>query len=413
LVLFKCPVVVLKGRRAGVYDDLNIFHIDMNTFFLAVELNLHPDLRKYKTAVAYSSESRSVILSASYEVRKSGVRAGMAVKLAKAKCPEMLLLEPHHELYGDISSGIHKILEAFSPECEMASIDEAFLDVKSTKKLFGNQIRIARAIKKKIWDQYKLTCSIGIAPNKLIAKMGSDMKKPDGLTVLTRQTFLQISKDMPADRIPGIGPKTYEELSLMNIRTMGDLRKYSVAVLRSRFGVYGDFLHEAANGIDHSGIMTEWEAKSIGQETTLEYDTDDRDILKSILMQLSEQVGRRLRKDGRAGKTVTIKVRYFDFRTFTMRQTVREPVTNDSDIYRIASILFERVLNKPVRLLGVTVSNLMEEPVDEPGLFDNVMIGKKKDLEKILDGIKDRFGESSVRKAGGLVTGRGKKIMPD
>ncbi len=386
---------------------LDIMHIDMDAFFLSIELNTNPQYKGKPCFVAGNSESRGVVLSASYEARAFGIRAGMAVKVAKSRCPHAVILPSHHNLYGEISEKVMQVFHKYSPALEVASIDEAYIDTKGTEALHGSPLEIAKKIKKEIWELFSLSCSVGISENKLLAKIAANMKKPDGLTILSRDDFMKTCGTFPVDKITGIGQKTKKELENLGINIIDDLRKMSIDSLRSLFGKYGDFLYESCRGIDDSPVVSEgYEPKSIGQETTLEHDTVEKELLQSVLLTLSGEVGRRLRKKEKHCRTVTLKIRYFDFETHTAQKKLAHPTDLDEDIYLTALELFEKQRIRPVRLLGVTANSISDKGTvsDQPGLFDKPPDMRIETLNVLREKIKDKYGEDAIMRARSLLT---------
>jgi DNA polymerase-4 len=373
-----------------------ILHIDMNAFFASVEQQVNPALRGQPIAVVGSAE-RTVILTASYEARAFGVRTGMRLFEARQACPALILVPASNRRYTHTSSRIMAMLSDFTPLVEVCSIDEAFLDVTDSLRLFGGAGRIARLIKEGIRREFGLTCSIGIAPNKLLAKLASDMQKPDGLTVISPEDVARILERIPIRDLCGIGAKTQHVLAGYGIRTCGELGRFPLEVLRKRFGLVGERLHRMGLGEDDSPVVPAEEAaevKSVGHSTTLERDISEREEIRRRLLQLSEMVGRRARRHGILGKTVTLTVRYADFTTFS-RQTTRNGFTNRSDeIFGTATELLDGILlTQPVRLLGVRLTNLIHHGEQLP-LFGAER--QKALATAAMDDVNDRFGECAI-----------------
>ncbi len=373
-----------------------ILHLDMNAFFASVEQQANPALLGRPIAVV-GSASRTVILTASYEARASGVKTGMTVGEARRHCPELTLVVADNRKYTHTSAGIMAILRDFTPLVEVFSIDEAFLDVTGSLSLFGGAERIARLIKTRISHAFGLTCSIGIAPNKLLAKLASEMKKPDGLTVIPPEAVGRILDTVPIREMCGIGRQTERVLALYGIRTCGDLGRFPVEVLTKHFGIVGTRLHLMGLGVDESPVVPEEEAaevKSVGHSMTLERDIEGRDEILRHLLQLAEMVGRRARRYRVGGKTVTLTVRYADFSTFT-RQATRQEYTNASEeIYREATTILDSfVLTQPVRLLGVRLSGLRHQGEQLP-LFPDER--RRALATAAMDGVNERYGGFTV-----------------
>ncbi|KAF0219154.1 MAG: DNA polymerase [Geobacteraceae bacterium] len=373
-----------------------ILHIDMNAFFASVEQQANPALRGKPIAVI-GSATRTVILTASYEARAFGVRTGMMVHEAKQACPELVLAPADNRKYTHTSRLIMAMLREFTPLVEPFSIDEAFLDVTGSIGLFGSPSRIAYLIKAQIRHRFGLTCSIGIAPNKLLAKLASEMQKPDGLTVIRPEEVSRILDAVPIRDLCGIGKKTERQLALYGIRTCGDLGRFPVGVLTRRFGVVGERLHRMGVGIDDSPVIPEEEAaevKSVGHSMTLERDVEKREDILRYLLQLSEMVGRRARKYVVQGKTVTLTVRYADFTTIS-RQAAHTGYTNLSDeIYGAAVEILDGItLLQPVRLLGVRITNLRHYGEQLPLFVED---RKKALATAAMDSVNNRYGNFTV-----------------
>ncbi len=339
-----------------------IMHIDMNAFFASVEQQVNPSLRGKPVAVIGSHE-RTVVTTASYEARAYGVRTGMTKYEAKRLCPHIVLVAGDTSRYTDTCHRLIEIYQYYTPTVEVYSIDEAFLDVTGSMLLFGNAETIAKSIKMDMQKAFgRLTCSIGIAPNKLLAKLGSDMQKPDGLVIVQQGEIDTLLETLPVKELCGIGPHIERYLSAMGIKTCGELGRTSIPVLKSRFGVVGERLKLMAKGTDDSPVIPigqEPDAKSIGHSMTLDKDISDREILEKYILQLSEMVGRRLRRGSYAGRTISLTLRYLDFTTFTRRTTVGMHMNNSIEIYMATKDILDTLrLQQPVRLIGISVSHL-------------------------------------------------------
>jgi DNA polymerase-4 len=374
-------------------NDPIILHIDMDAFFISVEQRDNPSLRR-KPAAVCGSLSRSVVTSATYEARPYGIRAGMSIQEAKRRCPQLILVEGNHSKYTETAARIFSILKEYTPLVEVASIDEAYLDITESLLLYKSPSHIAQSIKNQIQEGEQLTCSIGVAPNKLLAKLGSRLKKPDGLVVITKEDVEERLRDLPVSKLNGIGPKLGEALNSIGISTCGQLGKFPVSVLSKRFGVIGERLHEMGLGLDDSPVLPfdeEEDAKSISHSVTLEEDTSDPNILKKVLLQLSERVSRRMRKDRFYGKRISITVRYADFFTFSKQKTHSQWINSGNEIFKKAFEIFEAIPHpKPIRLLGIGVSQLKKEWC-QLDLFERR--DKKDSLLKAMDRVNERFGD--------------------
>ena len=383
----------LESLNPLVMDDRIILHIDMDAFFISVEQRDNPLLRG-KPAAVCGSLSRSVVTSATYEARPFGIRAGMSTLEAKRRCPQLILVEGNHSKYTETAARIFSILKDYAPLVEVASIDEAYLDITQSQLLFQSPLHIARSIKDRIREREQLTCSIGIAPNKLLSKLGSGLQKPDGLVLIPKEKVAEILSDLPVSKLYGIGPKLTEELNSISIFTCSQLGKFPVPLLSKRFGVIGERLHEMGLGFDDSPVVPfdeEEDAKSISYSVTLEEDTSDPTMLKKVLLQLSERVSRRMRKDGFYGRRIVLTVRYSDFYTFSKQKTISKWIHSGNEIFHQALEIFESISHpKPIRLLGVGVSLLKKEWC-QLDLFEKR--DKKDKMLQAMDQVNQRFGD--------------------
>jgi DNA polymerase-4 len=380
--------------------DRIILHIDMDAFFISVEQRDDPSLRG-KMAAVCGSLSRSVVTSATYEARPYGIRAGMSVQEARRRCPQLILVEGDHSKYTETAARIFSILKDYTPLVEVASIDEAYLDITQSQTLFGSPLHIGQLIKRRIMEQERLTCSVGIAPNKLLAKLGSRLKKPDGLVIVREEEVEGLLKDLPVEKLSGIGPKLTEELNSIGIFNCGQMGSFPVSVLINRFGVIGERLHEMGLGMDETPVVSldeEEDAKSISHSVTLEKDTFDPEMLRRVLLQLSERVSRRMRRDRFYGRRISVTIRYSDFFTFSKQNTLSKWMNSGNEIFRCAFEIFRSVSHpKPIRLLGVEVSLLKKEWY-QLDLFEK---GEKKEkLLKAVDRVNERFGDWTLTWAG-------------
>jgi DNA polymerase-4 len=380
--------------------DRFILHIDMDAFFISVEQRDNPALLG-KPAAVCGSLSRSVVTSATYEARPYGIRAGMSTQEAKRRCPQLILVKGDHSKYTETAARIFSILKGYTPLVEVASIDEAYLDITQSLLLFQSPFLIAQSIKDQIRESEQLTCSIGVAPNKLLAKLGSGLRKPDGLTVIEKNDVGKKLEGLPVSSLFGIGPKLTETLNSIGIFTCGQLGKFPVPDLTKRFGVIGERLHEMGLGLDDSPVIPfdeEEDAKSISHSLTLEEDTSDPNILRKVLLQLSERVSRRMRREGFYGKRIVLTVRYSDFFTFSKQRTLSKWINSGNEIFQHAFEIFESISHpKPIRLLGVGVSLLKKEGC-QLDLFEKR--DKKDNLLQAMDRVNERFGDWTLTWAG-------------
>ncbi|MDQ7839040.1 MAG: DNA polymerase IV [Thermodesulfobacteriota bacterium] len=373
-----------------------ILHMDMDAFFAAVEQADNPALKGKPVIVG--GAKRGVVSTASYEARKYGVRSAMPIFEAKRRCPQGIFLPVRMERYQEVSQKMMAVLEAVSPLVEQVSIDEAFVDLTGTERLHGDCIRVARKIKERIWAETSLTCSIGIAPNKFLAKIASDLQKPDGLTIVPEevQSFL---KDLPGGKLPGVGPKSEETLRGLGIRIVSDILSVPPGVLERKFGKYGLRLVELAQGIDDSPVIPSSPAKSMGSEDTLPEDTTDINTLKKQLLSQAEEAGERLRRHGLKGRTITLKLKHSDFTLVTRSHSLKEATCATKILYDTAVMLLERYnLKMSVRLIGLAVSNF------GGGQQYSLLPGLEKEMEKLervdhaIDRIREKLGPGMIKR---------------
>ncbi len=381
--------------------ERTIMHVDMNAFFASVEQQANPYLQGKPVMVCGDPTKRTTVAAASYEARPYGVKAGMSLYETQKRCPQGIFIQGNPDKYVYTSIKIISILTQFSPLIEIFSIDEAFLDITGTKRLFGSPIRIAQMIKQKIRQRFGLTCSIGIGPNKLIAKLASGMEKPDGLVVIKEEEVPQVLDKLPVSELNGIGEKTEETLGKLGIKTCGQLGRFPENILVRLFGVLGRNLHFMGLGVDSTPVLPYFyqeETKSMGHTLTLDKDTKDIGLIKRHLLQLSEQVGRRLRAEKYRGRTVALTLRYSDFYTFTKRRTIERYIEDGYEIYQVALSILETInlSGYAVRLVGVSVFNLIKN-IRQLSLLEKVQ--KREKLLVALDQINDRYGEFTVMRA--------------
>ena len=391
---------MVPGYWQGQFRDLmhrTIMHIDMNAFFASVEQQANPDLRGKAIAVI-GSHGRTVITTASYEARKFGVKTGMAKWEAVKACPQLIFVVGDNRKYTHTSSKIIEMMKDYTPLVEVFSIDEAWLDLTHSLKLFGSGERIAYLLKARIKQSFGITCSIGIAPNKLLAKLASDMKKPDGLTIIKPDEVARVLETIPANDLCGIGKKMERHLALLSIKTCGQLGRANEDMLTRKFGIMGKRYKEWGQGIDHSPVVhqeEEDEVKSVGHSMTLRRDVDTKEDILKYLLQLSEMVGRRARRYGVTGRTVTLYIRFADyFSSFNKQDTLSNYINQSDEIYKTAiSILNTTTINQPVRLLGVKLSNLQYHNQQLP-LFPEEQ--RKAKMTQAMDAVNNKLGDFTV-----------------
>lgn len=337
-----------------------ILHIDMDAFFAAVEEKRNPDLKGKPLVIGGRGDpsKRGVVSTASYEARKYGIHSGMPLKIAFRLCPGAAFLPVDYEAYAAVSRQFKEVLHAITPIIEDVGIDEAFLDISDEPD--SNEV-IAAKIKAGIHEATGLTCSIGIAPNKLLAKIASDMRKPDGLTVLTGNDIEDSLWPLPARKLHGVGPRTEDHLRTLSMETIGDVASLPLEALIEHFGnSHGQYLHEASRGIDHSPVVTHREPKSFSRETTFQEDVKNWQTIARTIAELTKEVVSDLTSHGYGAKTITVKVRFSDFRTVTRSCSSQETLTGEDVIRRLAFSCLKRVdlAGKKVRLAGVRAGNI-------------------------------------------------------
>ena len=374
-----------------------ILHIDMDAFFASVEQLDNPDLRG-KPVVVGGTSDRSVVAAASYEVRKFGVRSAMSIVKARRLCPDIVIVPGRMKRYKEISRKVMNVLGEFSPVVEQASVDEAYLDGTGLTRLFGPVEEIGRSIKERVREATGLTCSVGAAPVRFLAKIASDMDKPDGMYIIRPEEVDAFLLTLPVGKIPGVGKKLVESLRRMGVRTCGDVRKKSREYWADRLGKYGGALHDRALGIDPNGVDPSGPAKSCSAENTFSEDTLDRKVLVKWLLAQSERVGADLRRHGYKGRTVTLKVKYADFTQITRSRTLESRTDNTGLIFETGcELLDELELRRAVRLIGLGVSNF-EARVRQVRLFEEAPRASEatSDLDRAVDRVRERFGSGAV-----------------
>ncbi len=381
--------------------EKKIIHIDMDAFFAQVEQRDHPEY-KNKPLIVGGPLNRGVISAASYEARRYGLHSGMPLVKARRLCPDGIFVPVDMEKYLRESSKIRDIFFQFTPLVEIVGCDEGFLDVTGCERLFGSALEIARKIKGKIYEQTNLTSSAGIGPNKFLAKLASGLGKPNGLTVLENTPeMIEKIRMLPVSFIWGVGRVTDSALASFGIKTIGDLAKMPPDILKAKFGdAMGQFMSDMSNGTDNRNIVPYSEPKSMGSEITFSKDIDDFATLKSTLLFISQKISTNMYSKGYKGRTLTVKIRYSDFRTITKRMTMKNYTSAIFDIYRSSVCLLREIdfVRKKVRLVGISVGSLKKISAIESELFTE----ERKD-EKLTGAIKkisDKFGDSKVTIAG-------------
>jgi DNA polymerase IV len=383
-----------------------IIHLDMDAFYPAVEVLDNPKL-KGKPVIVGGSQERGVVSSASYEARKYGVHSAQPMARAIRLCPKGIFLPVRMSRYHEVSEKVFEIFRRFTPLVEPLSIDEAFLDVAGSTRLFGGPVDIARKIKKAVFQETGLTVSAGVAPSKFVAKIASDLEKPDGLTVVREDRVREFLDPLPVSRMWGVGKVTQEALEKLNIRTFRDLSRTPVEVLEGRFGKYGAKMHQLSMGIDERGVEPEHDAKSIGHEETFSGDITEVALARKELLALADKLARRMRQEWLKGRTITLKVKYSDFVLITRSATLPRPTDDASEIYSNACSLLNKtaVGKRPVRLLGISLSQFVNAEMEgQLCLFlEDEASKKKRELNTALDSIHEKFGDKAIR-PGTLIT---------
>ncbi|MEW6072046.1 MAG: DNA polymerase IV [Planctomycetota bacterium] len=338
--------------------ELTILHVDMDAFYAAVEIRDRPALAGLPVCVGGRADERGVISAASYEARRFGVHSAMPTRQALELCPALVLLPADFEKYTAVSREIMGIFHRYTPIVEPLSLDEAFLDVAGSRRLFGTAVEIGRRIKADILRETRLVASIGVASSKFLAKLASDLDKPDGFRVIEPHEIRAVLDPLPVTKIFGVGPRTAKRLQALGVTTVGDLASRDRQDVMREFGASGAWIHDLAHGIDPRRVTARRVEKSHGMERTFATDIADRDELRTILYEFCEEVSYELRHRGLRGRTVTLKARFPTYQTVTRSRTVDFPINQGKRIYAVARELFANVPRGPLRLLGVQVSNL-------------------------------------------------------
>ncbi len=379
-----------------------IMHIDMDAFYASIEQLDNPELKGKPVIVG--GGDRGVVSAASYEARRFGVRSAVPIFQARRLCPQGVFVPVRMQRYKEVSRRIMEVLSRFSPLVEQASVDEAYLDASGLDAIFGPVRELGQSVKDAVFGECSLTCSVGLAPVKFLAKIASDMDKPDGLTVLEPQDLPALLAALPVSRIPGVGHKTLELLKNTGVHTCGDVRRYPKEFWQRRLGKAGESLYDRAGGVDPRPVVPFEPPKSESAENTFEVDTLDREVLERWLLRQSERVGASLRRQGLAGRTVTLKAKYADFTQVTRARTLDQPFNGTRLIYETAVALL-RELNpkRKLRLIGVGVSHFGGgKEARQLSLFseseqqDAARSGKDAALDKTLDELRERFGHRAV-----------------
>jgi DNA polymerase-4 len=385
-----------------------VFHVDMDAFFVSVEELFDPSLKGKAVVVGGKSNERGVVSAASYAARKFGVHSAMPLRTAYKLCPHAIFVEGHPDRYREYSAKAFEILNRFSPLVEMASIDEAYLDMTGTERLHGPPLRAAHALHEAMKSATKLNCSIGIAASRLMAKIGSDQAKPNGVLWVVPGAEVKYLAPLDVRKIPGVGKVTEQNLHALGIRKVGDLAKLDEDFLESRFGKWGLAMAGKARGLDAGGwfdteIGASSDPKSVSHEHTYNEDTANVDALEATLAHLSEMVGRRLREHSLHARTLQLKLRYSDFSTITRAHSLERPTQIDTEIFAEIRTLFLKNWKRgaTVRLLGVQASSFTGEAA-QLDLLSEDPHDRWKHALAAADRLRDKYGESAVSLATGL-----------
>jgi DNA polymerase-4 len=380
-----------------------IFHIDLDAFFVSVEQTLDPGLKGKPVIVGGDPERRGVVASASYEARPFGIHAGMPLSRARRLCPQAILIRANFSRYKDASAKFMEILGDFSPYIEPLGIDEAYLDVTGCVEPYSSHRQLALAIKERICKELKITASVGIGGSKVVAKIASDLFKPDGLLEIVpgeEQSFLN---PLPLDKLPGVGKKTEQTLKEMGITTIGALASLPLDIIRKHLGTSGTEIHSYARGVDDRRVEAAGEAKSISQQTTFAHDTSDPHFLEAHLHRLCQEVCQELRSQNKRAGCLAIRLRYADFKTITRQITLENASNANQVIFATAVQLLNKALaqqKKPVRLIGIRLSRLVGKEKQLP-LF-NSGTEKPERLDKAIDRIRKKYGSTAIKTGNGI-----------
>lgn len=382
-------------------DERAILHVDMDAFFAAIAVLDDPTLRG-KPVLTGGTGPRAVVSTASYEARLFGCRSAMPMSTARRLCPDAIVAQVPGTRIREVSRQLFALLDEVAPLVEPLSVDEAFLDVTGMQRLAGAPESIAQQLKQRIRDELQLTASVGVSFNKFLAKLGSGMHKPDGLTVIDRANVDRILPPLPVERLWGVGPRTLEKMHRLGLRTVADLRRFGIDRLKQHFGETGEHYHRLAHGIDTRAVVPDHEAKSIGQEQTFDHDIADPQYVRRVLLGQVAHVASRLRRHRRQARRVSLKIRFGEFQTISRSATL--PVATDvtSELWEAAAGLFDKWACEgfaPVRLIGMAVGQLTDVAT-QLAMFPDPRREKLQRLDQAVDQITGRFGRDSIRRGG-------------
>ena len=390
-----------------------ILHVDLDAFFASVEVRENPALRGRPVIVGADprgGRGRGVVSAASYEARKYGVRSAVPISEAFRRCPDGVYLRPRIALYSEVSRRFMKVLGRYTDAVEPLSIDEAFLDVTGSRTLFGSGEEIGRRIKQEVRGEEGITASVGVAPSKFLAKIASDLDKPDGLVVVPPDAIGEFLADLPVERLWGAGPKAMSRFKRLGARTIGEVAGLSEEALVNTFGPsLGRHFHRLACGIDDRAVVPGHERKSVGRETTFAHDVGERSVVHGTLLGLVEEVAYRLRQKGLAGRVVTVKLRTADFVTVTRQEQLDLPADTTEQIWPVAQRLIARAdgTGQPIRLVGVSLSSFAV--AQQFSLFEEAATARHRKIASALDTVSERFGEGTVVRGAALAGKQGRR----
>lgn len=380
-----------------------IFHVDMDAFFASIEQMDDPSLRGKPVLVGYDGP-RGVVAAASYEARKFNCHSAQPMSLAKRRCPQAIIVPVRFARYREMSSRMFAIFDEYSPLVEPLSVDEAFLDLTGTQRLMGEPEAVARRRKQRIKADLDLTASIGAAPNKFLAKLASDLQKPDGLVIVRPDDIASLLATLPINKLWGVGPVTAGKLQSMGIHKVGDIQKQSSEQLAKLFGHEADRFVRLANGLDDRPVVPDREAKSIGQEQTFGADVTNPADVRRVLFEQVEQVGRRLRQHELCARTISLKIRYGEFETISRSSTIEYASSGTNELWIAARAIFDKWSSahfRPVRLIGISATQFSNGPAQLP-LFADPKTERQKKVDAIADQITSKFGTRAMKRGEGL-----------
>jgi DNA polymerase-4 len=381
-------------------ETRTILHVDMDAFFASIEQLDRPELRGKPVLVGYDGP-RGVVAAASYEARPSGCRSAMPMAVAKRLCPDAVVVSVRMSRYSEVSDKLFKVFDDFSPLVEPLSVDEAFIDVTGSRQLLGDGPTIARNLKRRVRDELRLTASVGIAPNKFLAKLASDLQKPDGLTRIGSENVDAILPPLPVTRLWGVGPVMGERLATLGIRTIGDLRLAPADLLASRLGEEAEHYIRLAHGLDDRPVTPDSQARSISHEHTFGQDMASAEELRSVLVRQVEAVARRVRRGGFKAQRVSLKIRLGDFKTISRSATLAEPTDTTHGLTQSARAIFDAWAAdsfRPVRLIGFTAERLSADEPAQLNLFTDPKQPRHQAIDAATDRIVARFGKGAIHR---------------